>query len=83
MPSEWSITPEPANHDTSRGEYAVALNWTMTKASEKTRPVSGSVPDAIAESTAIAPAVFPPVRSGRKRASSLGTRKPRAIAPAA
>ena len=80
MPSECTMTEEPASHDTSRGEYAVALNWTITNASENTRPVSGSVPEAIAESTAKAPAVFAPVSSGKYRASSLGTTAPRATA---
>ncbi len=57
---------EPASHDTRRGEYAVALNCTMTKAREKTRPVSGIIPEAMAESTAIAAdAPAPEASSGR------------------
>ena len=66
MPSEWFMIAEPASQDTRRGEYAVAPNWTITKASEKTRPVSGIIPDAMAESTAMAAvAPAPDVSPGR------------------
>ena len=50
MPREWVIIAEPASQDTRRGEYAVALNCTITKASEKTSPVRGSMPEAMEES---------------------------------
>ena len=74
-PSEWLIMADPANHATRRGEYAVALNCTITKASEKTRPVRGSIPEAIAERRAIAgPAPIGATRSGRKAASKRGRR---------
>jgi hypothetical protein len=45
-----------ANQSTSRGEYAIALNCTITKAIAKTIPVSAIIPDAAAESRAWAEA---------------------------
>ena len=62
----------------------MALNCTITKASEKTRPVRGSIPEAMAERTAIAgPAPIGAVRSGRKAASKRGRAMPRTTAPTA
>ena len=77
------MTDDAASQATSRGEYATALNCTMTKASEKTRPVSGNMPEAIAESRARAGAVPLPLNSGRNRASSRGTSMPSAMATTA
>ena len=62
----------------------MALNCTITKASEKTSPVSGSVPEAMAESMAVAvPALIWAPSPGRKRASSRGTVSPATTAPKA
>lgn len=84
IPREWFMIGEPASHETRRGEYAVALNCTITNASEKTRPVRGIIPEALADSTAIAAeAPASEVRSGRYRASRRGTTMARTMAPAA
>ena len=48
-PTECQSTGSRAIQSTRRGEYAVALNCTMTKASEKTMPVSAIIPEAIEE----------------------------------
>jgi hypothetical protein len=62
----------------------VALNCTITKASEKTRPVSGSIPEAIADSRAIAAlAPIGALTPGMKMASRRGTDMPSTTAPAA
>jgi len=34
-----------ATHKIRRGEYAVALNWTMTNVNENTMLVNASIPD--------------------------------------
>ena len=83
-PRECPIIADPASHATRRGEYAVALNCTITKASEKTRPVSGNIPEAMADSRAIAAlTLIGALRPGRKRASRRGTVRPRRIEPTA
>ena len=59
----------------------MALNWTMTKAREKTSPVRGSMPEAIDERRAMAgPAPIGATRSGRKAVSRRGSAMPRATA---
>ena len=50
---ERRITSKPG---TRRGEYATALNCTMTKAIANTTPVSAIIPDATADNTARAAA---------------------------
>jgi len=43
------ITGSRATHCTRRGEYALALNCTITKVNEKTMPVNAIIPEAIEE----------------------------------
>ncbi|HEY7288596.1 MAG TPA: hypothetical protein VH583_02080 [Vicinamibacterales bacterium] len=60
MPSECEINGLRATQRTSRGEYADALNCTVTKTSDKTIPVRTSIPEAIEEYTAVAALVLIP-----------------------
>jgi hypothetical protein len=53
------------NHNISRGEYAVLLNCTMTKAKEKTMAVKARTPCAMEENTAIATGTDTPVVAGQ------------------
>jgi hypothetical protein len=48
-PSEWNSAWSRANQRTRRGEYAMALNCTMTKAMANTMPVSAIMPEAAAD----------------------------------
>src|SRR5690349_21698348 len=57
-PIACQITRSLAIHRTRRGEYAVALNWTITNASEKTIAVREIMPDAIEEPMARAAAAL-------------------------
>jgi hypothetical protein len=73
---EWLMTGDRASHITSRGEYAVALNCTITNATEKTIAVSAIMPEAIVDRITWAePSENPSVRAGNRRASSRGSRK--------
>jgi hypothetical protein len=49
MPSAWEMSGSSASHRTRRGEYAVALNCTITNVSENTIADSVMVPAAAVE----------------------------------
>jgi len=49
IPNECDSSGSRAIQSTSRGEYAVALNWTITNVSENTMPVRAIIPEAIEE----------------------------------
>src|SRR5215471_21734899 len=74
---ECHITGSRETHNTSRGEYATALNCTITKASEKTMPVNAIMPEVIEErSVNVTAALAEDVNSGRNPCSSLGRISP-------
>jgi hypothetical protein len=54
MPMACITKGSRAIHETRRGEYAIAPNWTVTKARANTIPVRASMPEATEESMAIA-----------------------------
>ena len=71
------MTADRASQTTSLGEYAVALNCTITNAMENTIAVRPIMPDAMAVRIAsAAPGSMPTVRSGKKRRSSRGSARP-------
>ena len=77
-PKPCDTTASRATHITRRGEYAVALNCTMTNARENTMPVRAIIPEAIAEPIAIPDAtLMVETSSGRKRCSSRGNAIPK------
>ena len=49
VPNACASNGSRANQSTRRGEYAVALNCTITNVSENTTPVSAIIPEAIDE----------------------------------
>src|SRR5262249_45675529 len=70
-------TESRETHSTSRGEYATALNCTITNASENTIPVSAIIPEVIeANSVRATAALMEEVRSGKNLCSSLGKISP-------
>jgi len=81
IPSACEITGSCAIQATKRGEYAAALNCSITKVNEKTTLVRAIMPEAIAESIAVADAMLIAETSpGRTRPSSRGTVSPAASA---
>ena len=76
-PIACQITRSRAIQSTRRGEYAVALNCTITNASEKTIAVSEIMPDAIEEPMAkAAPELTDDETPGSKCVSIRGNAKP-------
>src|SRR5262249_29813494 len=71
------MTGSRETHNTSRGEYATALNCTITNAREKTIPVNAIIPDVIDENRVSATdALTEAVSPGRSRCSTLGRINP-------
>src|SRR5689334_14974458 len=76
-PIACQITRSFAIHSTRRGEYAVALNCTITKASENTIAVREIMPDAMAEPIAsAAPELIGEETPGSNAVSSRGKVNP-------
>jgi len=83
IPIECQMTGSREIQDTSRGEYATALNCTITNASEKTMPVSAIIPEVIDERIANATLLLIVDVTVRNRCSSRGRIMPAGTAIAA